>query len=110
MKTLAILALALLPAQTSPAPNSTLWSSASPPPRYHGNAVVVTGYVSPAMIGELCGKAPPGMVMMACSGNDKDGNPLIIIPNPCLFDDQSFARLLCHEKGHILGWPATHGD
>jgi hypothetical protein len=58
-------------------------------------------------------------VDIKCGG---DGNPLngqimacaevngerMIMPHPCLYEDDQYARLLCHELGHIRGWPKDH--
>lgn len=32
------------------------------------------------------------------------------IPNPCEWANDEYAELLCHEQGHVLGWPADHGN
>ena len=35
--------------------------------------------------------------------------PVVIISNPCKSPGH-YARTLCHELGHVNGWPATHGE
>jgi hypothetical protein len=51
-----------------------------------------------------CGKASPGFYTLACA-KDPD---VIIMPNPCIYPEyknpDSYARLMCHEKGHLMGW------
>jgi len=32
----------------------------------------------------------------------------IIMPNPCHYKQQEYARLLCHEGAHFSGWPGDH--
>lgn len=33
----------------------------------------------------------------------------LYVPNPCKFDARDdYARLLCHEIGHLNGWPDNH--
>ena len=93
------------------APHSTATSDALPPLRYQQNMAAVMVTVHPSMLAEACNvKVPPGYTLMACSFEDQ-GTPVIIMPNPCLFaDGDYYARILCHESGHVNGWPATHGD
>lgn len=28
----------------------------------------------------------------------------IVVPNPCLYPRDTYARILCHEKAHLAGW------
>jgi len=101
-------AVALLAAPSAPvlAPNSSVNSDAWPPSRFQGDNAARVLFVHPRLIDDLCGKAPTGFQTEACS----TGN-IVILPNPCLFDhSDEFARLTCHEIGHIAGWPGTHGD
>ena len=51
------------------------------------------------------GSLPTEVQIFACSsiGGDK-----LIMPDPCLHTEESYARLLCHELGHSKGWPADH--
>lgn len=37
-------------------------------------------------------------------------NSLMIVPNPCAHTEESYARLMCHELGHVNGWPGNHPD
>jgi antirestriction protein ArdC len=35
---------------------------------------------------------------------------LLIMPDPCKFPaTDNYARLMCHELGHLDGWPGSHG-
>ena len=82
-----------------------------PPLRYQGDGSHVVGYSNPYVVHEFCrgGDALPlGTVIYGCAfPRDK----FVALPNPCLpqFQGESFARLACHEKGHILGWGSDHG-
>jgi hypothetical protein len=40
--------------------------------------------------------------VVACV-NDIRGDKMIL-PNPCLFKTEHYARVACHELGHINGW------
>jgi hypothetical protein len=51
-----------------------------------------------------CGTPAKGFVFEGCT----DG-VVVHVPNPCDFPNESFAVLLCHEQGHLQGWPADHG-
>lgn len=89
-------------------PNSTPYSSATPPARYQGDNAAVTLFVSD--VAPFCGQSDPGYRIIACSG-DKNGTPIIILPNPRpLADVEVYARIACHELGHRNGWPRLHGD
>lgn len=77
------------------------------PLRFRSNNTAIVSFVS--VIEQYCGIAPPGYVFMACETLYK-GNPVIFMPNPCAYpDSDAYAHLLCHELGHVNGWPATHG-
>lgn len=96
--------------QATLAPNSTLYSDATPPLRFQGSAAAVVVMVNPSDIASFCGSTgDKRYVIVACS-KIVNGTPIIAIPNPCIWDGERFGHLLCHEKGHVLGWPATHGD
>lgn len=91
------------------APNSTLISDGTPPVRFQGPGAAIVLMVNPGDIDAICGAAPSGYTKIACSGQ-RDGAWIIVMPNPCAFDDERYAHILCHEKAHTLLWPATHGD
>lgn len=82
----------------------------TPPVRYHADNAAVVYFLNPADLQIACGgPAPPGYVFAGCSGQ-KNGVPIIVLPNPCLFDSQSYAHIACHELGHRNGWPGTHDE
>lgn len=78
-----------------------------PPARFMGDRNGVTiELLSPQAIYVLCGKPPEPMDRHGCSNK---GEGWIAIRNPCLaprWDD--YARDLCHELGHMNGWPLDH--
>ena len=71
--------------------------------RYHRSTLIKVGFLSPEGVESVCrnlgAQVPEGMSLVACA-NSKG----IVAPNPCLFPDERYARLLCHEKAHVLGW------
>lgn len=99
--------IALAFAAATLAPNSSPINDGYPPIRFMGEATAVVVFVDD--VSSLCGKAPPGYVVLACAVPE---NHAIALPNPCFerFKDEQFAKIACHEKGHINGWPETHGD
>lgn len=72
-----------------------------PPDRYRGGAVYIYRTESPERVGELCRNAKA--VGCAIGG-------VVIGPNPCDFPGERFARLHCHEAGHVLGWSPEHPE
>ena len=74
-----------------------------PPKEYRGDARVTVHFTRHAEV--LCRimKAEPGSI--ACAGV---GSDWMIVPNPCDWKSDAWARLMCHEKGHSLGWGAEH--
>lgn len=87
------------------APNSTLISTGVPPARYRKDNAAVVYFVDD--VSPLCGRAStPGFVIVACARGNQ-----IAMPNPCRFAaSEYYARIMCHELGHVSGWPGTHGD
>jgi hypothetical protein len=76
----------------------------APPDRYMGDTAAVVIF-SIQTVKDNCGDAALG-----CSGFS-NGVPIIAAPNPCpLALRDLYAAILCHEIGHLNGWPATHGD
>lgn len=77
-----------------------------PPERFQGDSAAVVFFVSD--VSQICGKAPPGYVKLACHARIK-GTSYIVLPNPCPFGaTETFARLACHETAHSRGWGPNH--
>ena len=92
------------------APNSTPFSASRPPARFQAAATTVVQISDQAGVDRTChalfGKPPAGMKTDACFTGER-----MVLPNPCDFPQtESYARMLCHELGHVNGWPSTHGD
>ena len=88
--------------------DSTAWDG-PPPKRYQSHASFTLTTVDRSAISGICddGVPPPCPLQTdACTIRSH-----VYVPDPCLaeFKGESFAALLCHEKGHVDGWPATHG-
>lgn len=97
-------ALALAPMLTGP---GTEIYDGMPPARFRGNGSALTFYV--ADVSPYCGKAPPGYVIYACEWANKDGSPIIALPDPRPYGDVEFyARIVCHELAHARGWSEKH--
>lgn len=74
-----------------------------PPSRFQADVAVVTVFSADA-VARYCGPALACVIIM------KDGSKAVLMPNPCLVGtDDAFAGILCHEIGHVNGWPPTHG-
>ncbi len=75
-----------------------------PPVEYIRNRDSVIRFVEDANTITNCGVSTYGQIV-ACAGVNNDW---IIMPNPCMFPDDPYARVLCHELGHNNGWPSDH--
>ncbi len=87
-----------------------IFSSAVPPARFRDETSAQIQTIDPAYIGDVCGllmRGPPpvGMAYLACT---QDGR--VYIPNPCAYPDEPYAATLCHELGHVQGWPREHPE
>ena len=112
----ALAAALATPAAAPPAKYSGIYDekngieSIIPPPKYWGNTVTVVAFVDPDDIPKRCG-APKAL---ACTLEAKyPGGPReIVYPNPCWLKAghvEYIGGTLCHELGHVNGWPGTHG-
>ena len=89
-------------------PNATYYSDSEPPVRFRKSGSVTVQFTTQAGINSICGKAPCNMVTLGCL---ETGPARMILPNPCSYPaSDDYAELVCHELGHLNGWPATHGD
>lgn len=58
-------------------------------------------------VDRLCGGGDPMWTTLACSDS---ANNTVAMPNPCTYPATDFyAQILCHEIGHLNGWPPNHG-
>lgn len=99
--------LIVLSAVPAGAKTGTYVDDGYPPKNLQGDLMMngVVEFLHDVQIG--CGKADPGTILEACS---IESAPKLVLPNPCdpKFAGQSFARLTCHELGHLHGWPGNH--
>jgi len=73
-----------------------------PPEIYRGDATVTVTFAKPELVQELCGKRGV-KELIGC------GEPgLMIVPNPCQYPNEVYARIICHEAAHSQGWGADH--
>jgi hypothetical protein len=90
--------------------HSTPFSDGRPPSAFQHDATVTVEFAGQQKIDDTChplfGAPPKGMRTMACDTGKK-----VLMPNPCTYPESDrYAHLLCHELGHVNGWPPTHGD
>jgi len=71
--------------------------------QYRGDATALVSFLAPVEIDDRCGTMP-GKRVVACV--DMIGGLTMALPNPCAaeFQGEDYASVVCHEKGHILGW------
>jgi hypothetical protein len=71
-----------------------------PPVKYQTNNIAIIAIVDNP--GEWPGCEPKeGWVTRGCT---KIKDRTIVMPNPCYYPKDYYARVLCHELGHINGW------
>ena len=90
--------------------HSTPYSDSRPPEVFQRDATMTLELANQDEINDTChalfGAPPAGMRTQACTTGQR-----VVMPNPCTFpDSDAYAHLLCHELGHLNGWPSTHGD
>lgn len=76
--------------------------SAIPPKQFRYSRQVDVAFVEDPSTYPGCEPAP-GFVSRGCFISERQ---LIIMPNPCNYPKDYYARVLCHELGHRNGW--TH--
>lgn len=80
----------------------------APPVRYRGDTSVMVVTKAPDAISAYCHAW--GVQRADAAGCYIAALNLVAVVNPCAVPDAGFiGRLLCHETGHRLGWPADHG-
>ena len=98
---LALAAMAMVGAST-PRPQY----AGMPPYRYMGDGITITVFTS--KVEAFCGPPTPGFQIVGCYRRT-NGRPVVVLPNPCLFPEEFFATIACHEKAHAThNWPADH--
>jgi hypothetical protein len=78
-----------------------------PPVEYRQDKVIAEiGFTTPAQVDTYCGGVKGDSLTIYGCAYEETGR--IIMPHPCTIPNESYARLLCHELGHISGWPGDH--
>jgi hypothetical protein len=72
-----------------------------PPERFKGNNTLILTFHSD--LKEACGEPPKGKRFLGCARGNR-----VAMPNPCGIPNEQFARIMCHELGHVNGWTADH--
>lgn len=72
-----------------------------PPEAYRGSRPVLVDFMGDGEAFTYCTNAA-GTPAIACANRFR-----IWIENPCLYQG-AYAALLCHELGHVNGWPGDH--
>jgi hypothetical protein len=105
---IAKLCAAALLAVASPVASGKV-NSGMPPERFRGNGAAIVLFTDRAGIDAYCGVAEPPNIILACRRELTNGASVLIMPNPCILGESEFyAKLMCHEKGHALGWSGDH--
>lgn len=102
---------ALALALSSPASqlNGTM-NAGLPPVRFQNNAVAIVVFTDRIGIDAECGVAPPPYTVIACTKAIGD-TPVVFMPNACPAGaTEYFARIMCHEMGHVQGWSGEHEE
>lgn len=84
-------------------------NSGLPPERFRGNAAALVYFTDRTGVEQLCGTAEPPNIMIACKRSFAGDGVIVIMPNPCLIGEaEFFAKIMCHEMGHVQGWGGNH--
>lgn len=89
-------------------PNSTYIFSGAPPERFMKNNEIEIQFESEEDVEHICRDGKPKVCGYKVLGCYKAGR--LVMPNPCKYLDQKYAKLLCHELAHVNKWPPYHGD
>jgi len=72
------------------------------PPQYWGEpGPFIIAFADPAVVDAYCTRGAPGprgYVVLACT---RDDVRQVAMPNPCLYQHEYYAKLLCHEQAHL---------
>lgn len=76
-----------------------------PPERFRGDVNAAVHFASPEKVTELCGGKVENKLLLGCATSRP---PQMAVPNPCSYPDEIYARILCHEIGHLNLWTEKH--
>lgn len=77
----------------------------TPPARFQSDTTASVEFFAAERIIPRCLERGAAVLANACADTR-----LITITNPCAYQGESYARRLCHEMGHVAGWPADHSN
>lgn len=97
------LLIAGITAQPQAAQIVSVYSTDAPPMRFRKDRSFRLEIMEPAELSKACGDP----AFIACEGETIRG-VRVIVPNPCGWSGE-YAHILCHELGHVNGWPRLHG-
>lgn len=101
--------IAVIATDTRPVIQRGTVNSDMPPVRFQDNNVAVVQFTDQAGIHKYCGTPEPGFQIIACRRQAENGASVLFMPNPCLTGGLEFyAKIACHELGHVNGWSADH--
>ena len=101
------------PKLTPPAPAVThgTVNDGLPPERFRANGMALVVFTDRAGIDAACGVAQPPIRIIACTRRLSNGAPVVFMPNACeLGATEFYAKIMCHEAGHVQGWSGNHED
>lgn len=90
---------------TPPKPLAIPWNADVPPKKYQGDAQIIVEFVDVAKVVERC--KHPDSKGCTTFADDTDGTERalrMVVANPCAFPAEKYARIICHELGHIHKW------
>lgn len=83
---------------TAPAPSVV---ESAPPAHWGAPGPFAIAFGSPADVDAYCRRSAPvapGYVILACTRDDRRQ---VVMPNPCLYQHEYYAKLMCHEQAHL---------
>lgn len=94
------------PLHSAPAPSIV---ETAPPTHWDSPGAFRVAFGTPAQVDAYCTRGLPGarnFIVLACTN---DGRREVVMPNPCLYQHEYFAKLMCHEQAHLsrpglAGW------
>lgn len=107
----ACLAAFLLAAPSEPVATGpgTQHFAGMPPERFWREDVAIVIFLND--VTELCGHAPEGLTMIACTRRI-EGQVVVVMPHPAPYGSAGdyYGGILAHELAHVAGWPGDHPE
>lgn len=92
-------------------PNATWYNTGSPPTRFMKDTHFRMYFESPEKINRDEGEHGHPYCDSTVFAYTDPSTRTMHLPNPCRYPQtDAYARLACHEMGHMDGWPGYHGD